>query len=507
MKRPLVFPFVLLLSTLAHSGADPEPTIEFTGRIVASEVVAAAGPAAEPKFQALTLDDKVQIGYGVAVADVDGDKLPDILLADKKQFVWYRNPGPAKAADPSAWKKYVIAENLTPKDNVCIAARDIDGDGKCEIAVGAEWNPGDTENSGAVFYLIPPADRTQLWTPVKLQHEPTVHRMKWLKNRDGKWCLVVVPLHGRGNVKGEGAGVKILSYLPPANLNDPQGQWKTEVMNPRAELHLTHNLEPILDAKGEPSRGFYVASKEGAFAFQTPTAWDARPIISDLDEDTAWSKLVLPPDANGVPAIKGMGELRRCSSTGYLYSLVAVEPFHGNELVDYVPQRVGGQMTFQRHVLTDKLVEGHALACGDLLGQKISQVVIGWRGNPTNPNPDNVGIMLFTPADAAHSQWRETLIDNKIACEDLVLADLNGDGKLDIVGAGRATHNLKIYLNQTGPPPPTAKFNLPKGGSVTWNLAPATGYSSPGVAFQATQNKYPSDRTVERNSRGTAKAR
>jgi hypothetical protein len=269
--------------------------------------------------------------------------------------------------------------------------------------------------------------------------------MRWLKNRDGKWCLVVVPLHGRGNVKSEGAGVKILSYLPPANLNDPQGQWKTEVVNPGTELHVTHNLEPILDAKGEPSRGFYVASKEGAFAFQTPTAWDARPIISDLDEGTAWATVVSPD----VLAIKGMGELRRCQSTGFLYSLVAVEPFHGNELVDYVPQRVGGQMTFQRHVLTDKLVEGHALACGDLLGQKISQVVIGWRGNPTNPNPENVGIMLFTPADAAHSLWRETLIDNKIACEDLVLADLNGDGKLDIVGAGRATHNLKIYLNQT----------------------------------------------------------
>jgi hypothetical protein len=36
----------------------------------------------------------------VAVADVDGDKAPDILLADKKQFAWYRNPGAAKAGDP-----------------------------------------------------------------------------------------------------------------------------------------------------------------------------------------------------------------------------------------------------------------------------------------------------------------------------------------------------------------------------------------------------------------------
>jgi len=46
---------------------------------------------AQPKFTAQVLDDKVEIGYGLAVGDVDGDQKPDILMADKKQFVWYRN--------------------------------------------------------------------------------------------------------------------------------------------------------------------------------------------------------------------------------------------------------------------------------------------------------------------------------------------------------------------------------------------------------------------------------
>ena len=244
--RPLALLWFAVLSLTPLSAQEPAPP--------------------EPKFAAVTIDDKIQIGYGLAIADVDGDKKPDILLADKKQFVWYRNPGPEKAADPAAWQKFLIAENLTPKDNVCIAAQDIDGDGKCEIAVGGEWNPGDTENSGAVFYLIAPADRTQPWQAVKLHAEPTVHRMKWFLGDDEKWSLVVVPLHGRGNKNGAGAGVKILKYIPPALLNDPKGEWKTEEIDTGAELHMTHNLEPASGAGGvEPDRGIYVASKEGAF--------------------------------------------------------------------------------------------------------------------------------------------------------------------------------------------------------------------------------------------------
>src|SRR5687768_17783879 len=80
----------------------------------------------EPKFRHQTIDSKIQIGYGVAAADVDGDKKIDILVADKRQFVWYRNP---------TWEKFVIAEDLTKRDNVCLAAQALDGDGKCELAV------------------------------------------------------------------------------------------------------------------------------------------------------------------------------------------------------------------------------------------------------------------------------------------------------------------------------------------------------------------------------------
>jgi hypothetical protein len=47
--------------------------------------------------------------------------------------------------------------------------------------------------------------------------------------------------------------------------------------------------------------------------------------------------------------------------------------------------------------------------------------------------------------------WEEAWIDdNTMACEDLKVVDLNGDSWLDIVAAGRATKNVKIYWNQGG---------------------------------------------------------
>tara|TARA_R110002167_G_scaffold220945_1_gene425594 strand:- start:104 stop:328 length:225 start_codon:yes stop_codon:yes gene_type:complete len=45
---------------------------------------------ATPNFKPQTIDSTVEIGYGTAIGDVDGDGKPDILLADKKEIAWYQ---------------------------------------------------------------------------------------------------------------------------------------------------------------------------------------------------------------------------------------------------------------------------------------------------------------------------------------------------------------------------------------------------------------------------------
>jgi hypothetical protein len=376
-----------------------------------------ATEVAFPHFRSVEIDSHIEIGYGVTVADVDGDGKPDILLADKKQIVWYKNP---------TWEKFVIAENLTPLDDVCIAAADIDGDGKAEIAVGAEWNPNDTVNSGAVFYLIPPGDRTQRWEPVALPHEPTVHRMRWMRNHSGQFELVVAPLHGRGNHGGQGEGVRILSYHKPA---DPHQAWSTEGID--QSLHMTHNFD-LLKSSGHANDGMFVAAKEGIFKV--------------VRESLGWKSTQLIGPSPGETNFSGAGEVRAGRLASGTPFIATVEPMHGNQLVVYAADSSAGGSSWKRHLLDASLKEGHALACGDLLGTGSDQIIVGWRAKDS---AGKVGLKIFVPLDGDGKEWaHETVDDNTMACEDLCLADLNGDGKLDIVASGRATRNVKIYLNE-----------------------------------------------------------
>ena len=79
---------------------------------------------------------------------------------------------------------------------------------------------------------------------------------------------------------------------------------------------------------------------------------------------------------------------------------------------------------------------------------KDSVIVLGF----SDPGPGPIkgpGVFIYKADDATATKWtKHTIDDGGMATEDLICGDLNGDGKLDIVAGGRASHNVKLYLQK-----------------------------------------------------------
>jgi hypothetical protein len=58
-------------------------------------------------------------------------------------------------------------------------------------------------------------------------------------------------------------------------------------------------------------------------------------------------------------------------------------------------------------------------------------------------------VEVWWNTDKAGRLWRQQVLDaGGIATEDLTVADLTGDGRPDILAGGRATKNVRLYINQ-----------------------------------------------------------
>lgn len=217
-----------------------------------------------------------------------------------------------------------------------------------------------------------------------------------------------------------------MAYKVPA---DPKSKsaWKTEVLN--NSLHATHNFDPV-QWDSDPAFEMLIGGREGSFLY---------------DSKRTSGLVQLGGSESG-----GAGEIRLGKMKSGRRFFATVEPMHGTNLVVYLEPLGPQPKQWERHVLDSTLVDGHALACGDLTGQGSDQIVVGWRA--MGKTDVKVGIKLFTMQADDPTRWTSTLVDdNQMACEDLCLADLNNDGKLDIIASGRGTKNVKIYFNESSP--------------------------------------------------------
>lgn len=378
-------------------------------------LLAASNLEAAVKFRTQEIQRDFGIVYAVLIADVNNDKRPDIVAINQTQVAWFENP---------TWTRHIILEGATKKDNVCIAGNDIDGDGKLDFALGADWQPANTQTGGSLQWIRSPGNASSPWSMFPLGEEPTLHRIRWGDiDGDGKPELVVMPLHGRGN-KGpnwEGRGARVLvMHVPKDPARDP---WPVEVADD--SLHIIHNF--IIE-QGE----IWTASREGIFALKRAA-------------DGKWARRQI---GEGDPGEIKLGTVNR------IRHLATVEPWHGNKIVLHReptqpldPQAaprpkplVIPTKLWEREIIDQGLNQAHALGWGDFDADGSDELAVGWRGKP-------YGVAFYKRM--ADGKWSKTPVDDGMATEDLAVADLNGDGRPEIVAVGRATANVRIYWNES----------------------------------------------------------
>ncbi len=368
-------------------------------------------------FSRHTVDDTFSGGYGVEIADIDGDEVKDIvaLSTDPGNFVWYKNPG---------WLRYTIT---TQADRlIATAPHDIDQDGDVDLVLASEFALNNTSDGGLVQWFENPGNPTtnQEWESHVIDEIPTSHRVRWGDiNGDGNMELLILPIIGK-DATGPlfDIGAELTAYtIPPVPTREP---WPGVVLDD--SLQMAHGLV-LVDWNGDARRDILTASFQGVQLFQLGIGGQ---MVSRRRIGAGYAGQ--RPESGSSEA--DLGEL----ATGERF-VAAIEPWHGHEVVVYTAGTDPSD-TWQRQAIDDTFAGGHALLVSDLDNDGADEIIAGHRSEP-------YGLFIYR-FDAREEEWRRIDLDaGGIGLAGLAIDDMNGDGFADIVGVGTGTGNVVYYEN------------------------------------------------------------
>jgi hypothetical protein len=357
-----------------------------------------------PRFREHVITKALKLGYQLVAADLNGDGKKDLIVIDEQatEVAWFENP---------TWERHVLATNV-PRP-LSAACWDIDGDGVPEVVLAYRFDTHPEQSVGNVVLLTHGKDVRQPWTAREIDRVPTAHRVRWIDPEgNGQKVLLLGPMVGQRFPPAEGDPVPIYLYRP--------GRWERETISndPRGVLHALHPVS----WDGGPRQQLLTASYAGIHRLEFIHGKWAATLLSRGDP-RPWP-------------LCGSSEVR-LGHLGPQRILVAIEPWHGNQVVVYVPE----DRQWKRVVIEDRMDNGHALAVGDLDGDGRDEIVCGFRGKGCQ-------LSIYQAVDTKGKHWRKTVLDDGgIAAADCLIDDFTGHGRPDLVAIGASTGNVKLYEN------------------------------------------------------------
>ena len=358
-------------------------------------------------FKMHEIDNDIRSAYGMAVADVTGNGMMDIVVGSTgiSMIALYEGPG---------FEKRVISE--AHPGTIALAVCDVTGNGQNDVIAGSGFGRRQRMPSEYLHWFQAP-ERGGVWTQHFIDWVPYLHRIA-IVNINGQPLLFVATLQGQGrHLDDFDAPGALWCYRVP---QDPRHEtWEKRLID--GHIKLNHGLS-VCDVDGDGRPDLLLGARSGLLWFEPPHGdgfagqWQ-RWTISPRESSETFAADI---DGDGVNEV------------------LSIEPWHGHELVWY---KAAGDIrtgAWERRVISDKLNRGHSLWCGDIDDDNAPEVLAGYNGPGTALN-------IYRPKNLDANTWRVSQIDDHIGMGQMAVVDLNADGKLDIAASGMSTGNVRWY--------------------------------------------------------------